>query len=248
MIDLKQISTEPPNDVKKEKAEEDRIDHLNRIGELQTRLFASKEKAILIVLQGMDTSGKDGTVKKLFTVLNPLGCTCVGWKIPNQEEQGHDFLWRIHRSTPAKGMIQVFNRSHYEDVIVPLVKKDINGDRIQKRLEYIAEFERLLSEENNTLVIKFFLHISKQEQSSRIEKRLEDPQKKWKFDPSDLVAHSLYDEHLKAYGQVLSFCEDSYPWKIIPADKKWYRDYLIAKLIREEMDGMDLHYPESESI
>lgn len=243
MVDLKRISTDPPGDIKKEKAEEERLEHLDRIAELQTRLFASKEKAILIILQGMDTSGKDGTVKNLFTVLNPLGCTCAAWKVPTEEEQNHDFLWRIHKAVPAKGMIQVFNRSHYEDIVVPLVKKSIGEKRIRNRLDTISAFERLLSEENNTLVLKFFLHISKEEQSTRIEKRLEDPRKKWKFDPSDLIAHSLYEEHLNAYSEILDYSFEVSPWRVVPADKKWYRDFLIAKILREEMEKMDLKYP-----
>lgn len=243
MINLSELSTEPPEDIDKDKAEADKAEDLEKIAELQTRLFASRKKSLLVILQGVDASGKDGTVKKLFTALNPLGCTCKAWKVPTEEEASYDFLWRIHKATPSKGMIQVFNRSHYEDILVPLVKESLSEERILRRLEMVDSFERLLVDENDTKILKFFLHISKKEQKKRIDERLEDPKKMWKFDPSDLDSHKLFQEHWKAYEFVFKNSKSPCNWEILPADKKWYRDYLVARHLRKALEEMDLHYP-----
>ncbi len=245
MINLSEYSTEPPEELDKEKAESEKLEDLEKISELQTRLFASKKKSLLVILQGVDASGKDGTVKKLFTALNPLGCTCKAWKVPTQEEAAYDFLWRIHKTVPAKGMIQVFNRSHYEDILVPLVQGTLPESKIRKRLEMVDQFENLLIQENDTRILKFLLHISKKEQKKRIDERLEDPKKKWKFDPSDLDSHALFKEHQKAYEWTLSESKSPESWEIIPADKKWYRDYRITKSLKKALEDMDLHYPQS---
>lgn len=243
MIDLSQYSTEPPEDIDKEESEKRKLEDLEKISELQTRLFASKKKSLLVILQGVDASGKDGTVKKLFTALNPLGCTCKAWKVPTEEEFSYDFLWRIHKAVPAKGMIQVFNRSHYEDILVPLIRDSLPKERIRRRIEMVDAFETLLVEENDTKILKFFLHISKKEQKKRIDERLEDPKKLWKFDPSDLDSHKLFQEHRKAYEFVFENSKSPCNWEILPSDKKWYRDFLVAKHLRKALEEMDLQYP-----
>ncbi|EIE02528.1 PPK2 family polyphosphate kinase [Leptospira licerasiae] len=246
MIQLSEYSTEPDKDLSKEKAEELRLTELARIEELQIRLFASKKKSLLIILQGMDASGKDGTVKKLFSVLNPLGCTCKAWKAPTPEELSRDFLWRIHKELPQKGWIQIFNRSHYEDILVPFVSESLSKDKLKERLEFIDSFEEFVSKENQTHILKFFLHISREEQIKRIEERLSNPEKNWKFDPSDLEAHKNFKKYLGAYEWIFSHSKDRFPWVVVPSDKKWYRDYLIAKYVRKELENMDLKYPKLE--
>ncbi|TGN02802.1 PPK2 family polyphosphate kinase [Leptospira dzoumogneensis] len=246
MIQLSEFSTEPDEDLSKEKAEELRLKELERIEELQIRLFAGKKKSLLIILQGVDASGKDGTVKKLFSALNPLGCTCKAWKAPTQEELSRDFLWRIHKELPPKGWIQIFNRSHYEDILVPYVYESLSKDRLRDRLEFIDSFEEFISEENHTHILKFFLHISQEEQIKRIEDRLSNPEKNWKFDPSDLEAHKNFKKYQDAYEWIFSHSKDRFPWVIVPSDKKWYRDYLISKAVRKELEDMDLKYPKLE--
>ncbi|TGK37750.1 PPK2 family polyphosphate kinase [Leptospira andrefontaineae] len=246
MIELSEYSTEPDKDLSKEKAEELRLKELERIEELQIRLFAGKKKSLLIILQGVDASGKDGSVKKLFSALNPLGCTCKAWKAPTQEELSRDFLWRIHKELPGKGWIQIFNRSHYEDILVPFVSESLSKDKLKERLEFIDSFEEFVSKENHTHILKFFLHISQEEQIKRIEERLSNPEKNWKFDPSDLEAHKNFKNYQNAYAWIFSHSKDRFPWVIVPSDKKWYRDYLIAKSVRKELEDMDLKYPKLE--
>ncbi|WP_425460216.1 PPK2 family polyphosphate kinase [Leptospira semungkisensis] len=246
-MQLSEYSTDPTESIEKEEAEEIRLKDLNKIVELQTRLFASKKKSLLIVLQGVDAAGKDGTVKKLFAGLNPLGCTCQAWKAPTSEELSHDFLWRIHKSVPAKGWTQIFNRSQYEDILVPYVKGSLHKEKLHSRLDAIRFFENFLVEENDTQILKFFLHISKKEQKKRIEERMQDPTKNWKFDPSDLEAHEKFHEYQNAYEFIFNHSKDSLPWEIIPADKKWYRDYLITKAVKKCLEKMDLSYPELDS-
>ncbi|TGL63332.1 PPK2 family polyphosphate kinase [Leptospira sarikeiensis] len=243
MIKLSEYSTDPEKELSKEKAEELRLKELEKIEELQIRLFAGKKKSLLIILQGVDASGKDGTVKKIFSALNPLGCTCKAWKAPTSEELSRDFLWRIHKEVPQKGWIQIFNRSHYEDILVPYVHDTLSKDRLRKRLEMIDSFEEFLFEENQTQILKFFLHISSDEQKERIEERLSNPEKNWKFDPSDLEAHKKFKEYLGAYEWIFSHSDSKFPWVIIPSDKKWYRDYLVAKAVRKALEDMDLKYP-----
>ncbi|WP_425460783.1 PPK2 family polyphosphate kinase [Leptospira langatensis] len=243
-MQLSEYSTEPTESIEKEEAERIRLEDLEKISELQTRLFASKKKSLLIVLQGVDASGKDGSVKKLFAGLNPLGCTCQAWKAPTNEELSHDFLWRIHKAVPAKGWIQIFNRSQYEDILVPYVQGSLDKERLHSRLDAICFFEDHLVRENDTQILKFFLNVSKKEQKKRIEERMVDPTKNWKFDPSDLDAHEKFHEYQNAYEFIFNHSKDAIPWEIIPADKKWFRDYLITKAVRKRLEKMDLTYPE----
>jgi PPK2 family polyphosphate:nucleotide phosphotransferase len=216
---------------------------LERMSELQDILYAGGQKALLIIIQAIDTGGKDGTIKHVFRGLNPAGVQVTSFKSPTPEELGHDFLWRIHQHTPRKGMIAVFNRSHYEDVLVVRVHSLVEKRIWKERYAHINDFEELLHE-HNTTVLKFFLYISKQEQKERLESRLREPNKHWKFNPDDLKERALWDEYIEAYENMLTKCNtDHAPWHIIPANKKWYRNYIVSRTIVQAMEGMKLSYP-----
>ncbi len=216
---------------------------LQKLADLQDRLYAEHKRALLIVLQGIDTGGKDGTIKHVFRGVNPQGVEVTALKVPTEEELSHDFLWRIHQRTPKQGHIGVFNRSHYEDVIVVRVH-DLVPKKVWKgRYAHINNFEKLLTEEN-TVVLKFFLYISKQEQRKRLEARLEDPTKNWKFQPGDLDERKLWDEYTAAYESMLTQCNTEYaPWYIVPGNHKWYRNYVVSKVIVEVLEKMNPTYP-----
>ena len=216
---------------------------LERLGALQEILYAGAQQSILIVVQAMDTGGKDGLIKHVFRGLNPAGVQVTSFKQPSDEELGHDFLWRIHQHVPRKGMIGVFNRSHYEDVLIVRVHQLAPKKVWKKRYEAINAFEALLTE-NGTTILKFFLHISKDEQKRRLEDRLREPDKNWKFNPDDLKERALWGEYTEAYEAALSKCNTEYaPWHIVPADHKWYRNYSVTRAIVEAMEAMKLEYP-----
>jgi PPK2 family polyphosphate:nucleotide phosphotransferase len=206
-------------------------------------LYAEAQRSVLIVIQAMDTGGKDGLIKHVFRGLNPAGVAVTSFKRPSEEELAHDFLWRIHQNAPRKGMIGVFNRSHYEDVLVVRVHELVAKSVWKKRYDQINEFEELISE-SGTTILKFFLHISKDEQKRRLEDRLQEPHKHWKFNVGDLEERKLWDDYMKAYEAALSKCNNEYaPWHIVPANHKWYRNYVVTKALVEAMDGMELKYP-----
>jgi len=214
-----------------------------RIGELQQLLYADAEHALLLVLQGMDTSGKDGTVKHVLDAVNPAGVDTANFKSPTREELAHDFLWRVHRLVPRFGNIGVFNRSHYEDVLVVRVLKLKPAHAWRSRYEEINAFEKLLCD-NKVTVLKFFLHISKEEQAERLKARLTDPRKNWKFDPEDLRMRAHWSKFMKAYEDAINRCSTPYaPWHIIPANRKWYRDYVVSKTVVKAMENMNLRWP-----
>src|SRR4051812_33702398 len=214
-----------------------------RIGELQSLLYADAQHALLIVLQGMDTSGKDGTVKHVLDAVNPAGVETANFKGPSREELAHDFLWRIHKAVPRYGNIGVFNRSHYEDVLVVRVLKLQPEEVWGARYEQINHFEKMLCE-NHVTVLKFFLHISKEEQAERLKARLGDPRKNWKFDPEDLRMRAHWSKFTKAYEDVINRCSTPYaPWHIIPANRKWYRDYAVSKIVVKALEEMNLRWP-----
>jgi PPK2 family polyphosphate:nucleotide phosphotransferase len=213
------------------------------IRRLQEVLYAQAAHALLVVLQGLDTSGKDGTIRKGFGRIPPLGITAINFKKPTPDELAHDFLWRIHRAVPPIGMIAIFNRSHYEDVLVARVHNLIEPDRIEARYRQINDFERHLVE-NRMTIIKFFLHISKKEQKKRLRARLTDPTKRWKFDPNDIAERKYWNEYISAYELALQRCSTvEAPWFIVPADRKWYRNAVIARIVRRTLEAMDLRYP-----
>jgi PPK2 family polyphosphate:nucleotide phosphotransferase len=214
-----------------------------RIGELQELLYADGTHALLIVLQGMDTSGKDGTVKHVLDSVNPAGVETANFKSPSREEMAHDFLWRIHKALPRYGNIGVFNRSHYEDVLVVRVLKLKPVQAWRARYEQINAFEKELAA-NNVVVLKFFLHISREEQGERLKARIADPRKNWKFEPDDLKMRAQWSRFMKAYEDAINYCSTHYaPWHIIPANRKWYRDYVVAKIVIKAMEGMKLKWP-----
>lgn len=215
-----------------------------RLGEQQDMLFAQKEHALLVILQGMDCSGKDGVIKHALSGVNPQGFNAVSFKRPTPEELGHDFLWRVHRNVPAKGSISAFNRSHYEDVLVPVVHGTIAGKEIRRRFGHINHFEELLTDQGTTIV-KIFLHISKEFQINKIEKRLEDPSKRWKFDSSDLAERAYWEQYQAAYEQIFEQSnKEASPWYWVPANHRWYRDYLVLRILVRTLDKLNLRYPQ----
>ncbi|MDB5558970.1 MAG: polyphosphate kinase [Enterovirga sp.] len=213
------------------------------IDELQERLFAERQHALLIILQGMDTSGKDGTVRAVFQATSPVGVTVTAFSRPTEAELAHDFLWRVHKACPPRGTIGIFNRSQYEDVLVGRVRKLAPAKVIEHRYNQINAFEDLIA--SSTKVLKFMLHISKEEQGERLRARLEEPQKHWKFDPGDLADRSMWSDYMQAYEQVLSRCSTEVaPWYVIPSDRKWARNAIVASIVRRTLEDMDPQYPE----
>jgi PPK2 family polyphosphate:nucleotide phosphotransferase len=214
-----------------------------RLGEFQHLLYADGRRALLVVLQGMDTAGKDGAIRRVFSDVNPQGCIVTSFKAPSSQELAQDYLWRIHRHAPARGMIGIFNRSHYESVLVERVRNLVPEKTWKRRYEHINAFEKLLADEG-TVILKFFLHISKDEQKRRLNSRLKDPTKNWKFDPADLEARKRWDEYQAAYADVLEKCSTEHaPWYAVPADHKWFRDWVVSDIIVRAMEKLDLKYP-----
>jgi PPK2 family polyphosphate:nucleotide phosphotransferase len=219
--------------------------NISRMEDLQYRLYAESRRAVLIVLQGMDASGKDGTVRHVMSGLNPQGCRVISFKVPSAEEASHDFLWRIHKAMPAHGEIGIFNRSHYEDVLVVRVHELAPKSVWFARYDEINTFEKLLSE-NGVTILKFFLHISKQEQKERLEARLKDPTRNWKISPADLKEREHWDDYVKAYEAALSQCSTSVaPWFVIPSNKKWFRNLTVSQIIVETLEQMNPKFPEA---
>ena len=218
----------------------------DRISDLQRVLYADARYALLIVLQGRDASGKDGTIRKVFSAVNPQGCSVAGFKAPTEAESRHDFLWRVHQQVPPRGTIGIFNRSHYEDILVPRVHELLPKKVWSARYEQINEFERMLTE-NNVVLLKFLLHVSREEQKRRLEERLTDETKNWKFRVGDLDDRSRWDDFTKAYRGILTHTSTKWaPWYVVPADDKNVRDWLVARAIADCMDGLDLRYPRAD--
>jgi PPK2 family polyphosphate:nucleotide phosphotransferase len=219
-------------------------EQVKRIEELQTRLYAENRQSLLIVLQATDTGGKDGTIRHVFHGVNPQGCRVWSFKQPSSEELEHDFLWRYHQREPERGMIAVFNRSHYEDVLVVRVHNLVPEDVWRQRYAMINNFERLLTL-NNTTVLKFFLHISKGEQKKRLQSRLDHPDKRWKFNVGDLAERELWNDYQTAFEDAINNCSTAYaPWYVVPANKKWYRNLVVARTIADTLEAMDPRFPE----
>jgi PPK2 family polyphosphate:nucleotide phosphotransferase len=221
--------------------------HQQRLFELQELLYADASHALLVVLQGLDAGGKDGTIRHIFTGVNPQGCQVTSFKEPTPEELRHDFLWRIHRAVPAHGMIGIFNRSHYEDVLVVRVHGSLSKKELARRFDEINAFEKMLVR-NGVVILKFFLHISKGEQRDRLQTRLDDPTKFWKASPSDMKERMYWDKYVEAYEDVFSHSSsESAPWYIIPANKKWYRNVRISQILVDTLTGLKLKYPKPKS-
>jgi len=219
-----------------------------RLEALQELLYADQRHKVLIVLQGMDTSGKDGTIRLIFDRTNPVGVKVASFKRPSTNELAHDYLWRVHGQTPGNGEIVIFNRSHYEDVLVVRVDALVPEARWQKRYQHIVDFERMLVDEGTT-VLKFFLHISKDEQKQRLEERLADREKLWKFDKADLAVRAKWDAYQNAYEDALARTSSAHaPWYVVPANKKWYRNLVISDVIIQRMESLVLRYPAPQDL
>lgn len=241
-IRLANISTRAPKELDKQQTKAATQELLQELNELQNLLYAESKHALLVVLQGMDASGKDGTIRHVFGAMNPQGVNVYSFKEPSAEEQKHDFLWRVHKVVPPKGMIQVFNRSHYEDILVTRVHKWCNDKEARKRMKAINDFEQLLQEHNNTHLLKFYLHISPEEQQERLQERLKDPGKQWKYNENDFKEAALWDEYMKMYEDCFEHC-NHIPWTIVPSDQNWYKEYVVAKTIRDTLKGLKMQYP-----
>lgn len=217
-----------------------------RLSELQRLLWADGNHALLVVLQAMDTGGKDGTIRKVLSGVNPQGVDVTGFGVPSELEHAHDYLWRVHLRTPAVGRIAIFNRSHYEDVLVVRVNGLVDESRWQRRYDHIRNFEALLTDERTT-IRKIMLHISKDEQKERLEERLEDPSKNYKFNPNDLEARDRWDDYMAAYEAAITRTSSiRAPWFVVPADRKWYRNLVVARILIDALEELDLAFPTAE--
>jgi PPK2 family polyphosphate:nucleotide phosphotransferase len=219
------------------------FEDIEAINALQDKLYAEGRRSLLVVLQGTDTAGKDGTIRGVFNATGPLGVSVTAFKKPSEEELAHDYLWRVHLACPKRGTIGIFNRSHYEDVLIAKVRKFAPADVIERRYDEINAFERHLTN-NGTTIVKFMLHISRDEQKERLQERLDDPAKRWKFNPGDIDDRMLWDDYQKAYEVMLARCStDHAPWTVVPADRKWARNCIVASIVRATLESMDPDYP-----
>lgn len=242
-VDLKEFATQDDGGLAEEVGRRELAKLQERMTELQGRLYAEAQQALLIIFQAMDTGGKDSTIRTVLTPLHPFGVRVTAFKAPNDTERRHDFLWRIHENTPRFGHISVFNRSHYEDVLVVRVKGLVPEKRWKPRYDHINRFEEMLHDEG-TRIVKFFLHISKDYQKERLQRRLDLPSKQWKFNPGDLEDRKLWKEFQHAYEEVLERCSTkNAPWYVIPAETHWYRNLLVARVLTETLEEMDPRYP-----
>jgi PPK2 family polyphosphate:nucleotide phosphotransferase len=256
---MKQFAVEPGSKVKlrdidpgfhgdytsREAAASDFETYLKKLDELQYSMYAERKHSLLIVFQAMDAGGKDGVIRHVITGMNPSGVRVVPFKQPTHVELSHDFLWRVHAQAPSRGDVVVFNRSHYEDVLVVRVHQLVPKEVWSKRYEFINEFERLLVDQNNTTILKFFLYISKEEQLKRFRDRLEDPTKQWKISESDYSEREHWDDYIDAFEEALNKTSKPHtPWYVIPANKKWFRDLAVAKIIAETLKSLDMKMPE----
>lgn len=241
MYRLSEISPLPPEGANKTTCKEELGTLRRHLFELQNVFYADRRFGLLILLQGLDTAGKDGTIRHVITCMNPMGVHVKSFKKPTEIELAHDFLWRAYPNFPAKGMIEVFNRSYYEDILIPSVYFSQEPELLEHRMNMINALERHLAL-NDVLILKFFLHISREEQEQRIQERLTKPHKKWKYSKEDEVAAKRWNDYTRAYDALLNNC-NQIPWNIIPAEKRWYRNYAVAQVIKNQLTDLDLKYP-----
>ena len=239
---LKDIDTRAPTELKKIEIKTLTVGLLKELSALQNLLYAENKHALLIIIQGMDASGKDGVIRDVLSYMNPQGVMVRSFKVPTEEELSHDFLWRIHMHAPARRMIQVFNRSHYEDILVTRVHKLIDDKTARKRMKAINDFENLLQQNNNTQILKFYLHVSREEQHERLKERMIDPAKMWKYNNRDYVEANKWDKYIRVYEDCFEHCNNP-PWTIIPADQNWYKEYLVAIAIRDKLASLKMQFP-----
>jgi len=241
-INLKEISTRAGKEFDKQETKDKTVKILEELDDLQNLLFAENKHSILVVIQGMDASGKDGVIRNVFTSMNPQGVNVKSFKAPTPEELNHDFLWRIHSHAPSKGMIQIFNRSHYEDILITRVHKWCDDKTAKKRMKAINEWEELLSKHNSTSILKFYLHVSQEEQQERLSERIKDPAKMWKYNANDFEEAKLWDIYMEMYEECFENCSEI-PWTIVPSDQNWYKEYIIASTLRDTLEGLKMQYP-----
>ena len=246
MISLKDHSSKAPKGTNEEKIRKKTKALTKRIGELAGILYAEKKHSLLIVFQGMDSSGKDGATKKVFRQVSPSIVSATGFKKPTDEEFAHDFLWRVHKLAPEKGFIKIFNRSHYEDVLIQRVHKWIDEDHVTRRINSINAFEELLQYDNNTTILKFYMNLSRERQQEKLQERLDDPTKNWKHNENDWKEAELWDDYMRCYEDLFNRC--TIPWIIAPVDQRWYRDYFIANKVVETLESLNMKLPILESI
>ncbi|MDQ3141617.1 MAG: polyphosphate kinase [Bacteroidota bacterium] len=238
---LSKIATIAPKNLKKEKIKDKTKELAKEIGLLSEKLFAEKKNNLLIVLQGMDASGKDGVAKSVFKYCPALVVDAHAFKKPTEEEFAHDFLWRVHKHTPAKGQLKIFIRSHYEDILIQRVHAWINDDKANMRLEAINNFEKTLIEDNQTTILKFYLHLSHEKQLEKLEERKTEPTKQWKYNPIDFEESKLWDKYMRFYEAAIN--GSTIPWYIIPSDQRWYRNYMVATNVYEALKKLKPEYP-----
>lgn len=244
-IKLSDYPTRPTEDYSKKELRSMTKDIAKEIGELQEKMFAEGKHSLLVVFQGMDSSGKDGATREVFKYCSPNGCRAHSFKKPTDEEFAHDFLWRVHKLAPAKGNIQVFNRSHYEDVLIQRVHGWIDEEHVDKRIAAINAWEELLQFDNNTTILKFYMHLSHERQGEKLQERLDEADKNWKHNDGDWKEREYWDKYMDAYENVFNKC--SIPWIIAPVDSRSYRNYFIAKKILETMRSMEVEWPKLET-
>ena len=241
-IRLKDLSTRAPEELDKKETREKTEKLVAELDELQNLLFAEGKHSVLVVIQGMDGSGKDGVIRNVLGNMNPQGVTVKSYKAPTAEELSHDFLWRIHQHAPAKGMIQIFNRSHYEDILITRVHKWCDDETAVKRMKAINDFEQLLQEHNHTHILKFYLHISPEEQHERLSERMKDPAKMWKYNEKDFDEAKLWDLYMQMYEDCFNECNRP-EWTIVPADQNWYKEIVIASALHSLLSGLGMQFP-----
>lgn len=241
-MNLSKISTKPPKGLDKAKIKKETAQLAKKIAEKQQLIYSEGKKAVLIVFQGMDASGKDGATRKVFKYCSPSGIRAHAFKKPTDLEFAHDFLWRVHKLAPAKGQIVIYNRSHYEDILIQRVHKWIDEDRVTTRIDAINAYENLLMEDNNTTILKFYMHISPERQLEKLQERIDDPAKNWKHNEGDWEQREYWDEYMRCYEDVIDRCNAA-PWIVAPVDSRWYRDYFIATKVIEALDKLEITLP-----
>ncbi|HWB62789.1 MAG TPA: PPK2 family polyphosphate kinase [Chitinophagales bacterium] len=241
-IKLQDIDTRSPKKAHKDHYKKELEKLKVKLEALQNLMYAEGKHALLIILQGMDAAGKDGVVRNVFEIVNPTGCRVISFKKPTELEMKHDFLWRVHNNVPEKGFIHIFNRSHYEDVLIQRVHQWVSEKTIKERYVHINNFEKLL-EETGTHILKFYLHISKEEQLSRLQERMSDRTKMWKYNEDDLKERELWNHYMKAYQDAINHCSVAAPWHVVPSDQNWYKEHYIATKVVETLESLNMKFP-----